>query len=275
MARRVAAHSALTDRLPLLRDRAVRDAFASALGTTRVGRAIDYHDVIATTMTRGEELIRAGTPDGTVVVADHQTEGRGRRGRGWGYGGPGTGLLASWLVRMETGLASLTSVLSSVAILRAARSLGVEKLSVKWPNDLLLDGRKAGGVLAINVRGSGGDWLDLGTGIDVHTGDHPEEVRAAVTSFAREGFDIDRLALLARLAVELERIVDADAAARTAAVDEWRRNSVTLGRRVHVEEGAREFEAEAIDLDGDGALLVRRGGELERVVAGDVSVRSL
>jgi BirA family biotin operon repressor/biotin-[acetyl-CoA-carboxylase] ligase len=253
----------------------VRGAFASALGTARVARTIEYHDVIETTMTRGEELIREGTADGTAVVADHQTAGRGRRGRSWGLGGPGTGLLASWLLRVETTVAPLVTVLASVAMLRAAATLGVEKLSLKWPNDLLLDGRKAGGVLAISVRdSSGADWLDLGTGIDVHTRDHPEEVRTAVTSFARDGYDIDRLALLARLAVELEGIVDADDTARRAALDEWRRASATLGHRVRVEEGARTFEADAVDLDDDGALLVRSGGGVERVVAGDVSIRN-
>lgn len=221
-------------------------------------------------MTRGEDLIRAGAPDGTVIVADHQTEGRGRRGRAWGLGGPGTQLLASWLLRVQTASAPLTSVLSSVAMLRAARSLNVEKLSVKWPNDLLLDGRKVAGVLA---SGFGADWLVLGTGIDVHTREHPEEVRTEVTSFAREGYDVDRLALLARLAVELERIVDADDTARAAAVNEWRDVSATLGRRVRVEEGAHRFEAEAVDLAADGALVVRRGGSLERVLAGDVSIR--
>ncbi|HKW79339.1 MAG TPA: biotin--[acetyl-CoA-carboxylase] ligase [Candidatus Limnocylindria bacterium] len=262
------------DRLTLLRERAVRRAFGSALGTRRVGRAIEYHDAIATTMLRGEELIRTGTPDGTVVVADHQTEGRGRRGRSWGYGRPGTQLLASWLIRVPTATAPLLTVLSVVAILRAARTLGVERLSIKWPNDLLLDSRKAGGVLATTVRdASGTDWLDLGTGIDIHTGDHPEEVRSAVTSFAREGYDIDRLALLARLSLELERVIDADGAGRADAVAEWRRAAPLLGRRVRVEESGRVFEADAVDLDADGALIVRRGGELERVLAGDVSVR--
>ena len=263
------------DRLTLLRDRAVRSAFASSLATARIGRVIDYHDVVATTMTRGEELIRAGTPDGTVVVADHQTAGRGRRGRAWGYGHVGTQLLASWLLRVDPSRASLITVLASVAMLRAARSLGVERLSVKWPNDLLLDGRKAGGALASSARDSSeAEWLDLGIGMDVQTREHPEEARSVVTSFAREGFDVDRLALLARLAAELERIVDADDRARAAAMAEWRDASATLGRRVRVEEGARRFEAEALDLDQDGALLIRRDGEVQRVLAGDVTVRA-
>ena len=227
-------------------------------------------------MTRGEDLVRGGTADGTIVVADHQTAGRGRHGRRWGYGGAGAQLLASWLVEMPISLAPLVTVLTSVAMLRASRSLGVEALSVKWPNDLLLGGRKVAGVLATSVRSpSGADWLVLGTGIDVHTRDHPEEVRAHVTSFAREGHVIDRLALLAHLAAELERIVEADAATRIVAMREWRQASATIGHRVRVEDGTHGFEADAIDLAEDGALLVRRSGAVERVLAGDVSVRSL
>ena len=265
-----------SDRLALLRDRAARNAFASALPTTRVGRVIDYHDVIATTMERGAELIRAGTPDGTVVVADHQTAGHGRRGRGWGYGPAGSLLGCSWLLRVDRPVAPLFAVLSAVAVLRAARSLGVESLSVKWPNDLLLDGLKVAGVLSVSVADERGEhWLDLGTGVDVHTREHPEEVRTVVTSFARSGYDVDRLALLAQVASELESLLDGGEAARGEAAAEWRRSSAMLGRRVRIDDGTRTFEAEALDLDSDGALIVRRDGAVpERVVAGDVSVRT-
>ncbi len=253
----------------------MRNAFASALPTQRVGRAIDYHDVIATTMDRGAELVRAGAPDGTVVVADHQTAGRGRRGRGWGYGQAGSLFIASWLVRVDESIAPLFVVLSAVALLRAARGLGVEGLSVKWPNDLLLGGLKVAGVLSQSVPDERGQrWLVLGTGVDAHTREHPEEVRAVVTSFARSGYDVDRLALLARVASELETLLDGGEAARADAMAEWRRTSAVLGRRVRVDDGARTFEAEAVDLDGDGALILRRAdGATERVVAGDVSLR--
>ncbi len=218
-------------------------------------------------MERGAELIRAGTPDGTVVVADHQTAGRGRRGRSWGYGPAGSLFIASWLLRIDPAIAPLFSVLSAVALRRAARTLGVEGLSVKWPNDLLLEGRKVAGVLSVSVQdGRGEHWLDLGTGVDTHTREHPEEVRSVVTSFTRSGYDVDRLALLARIASEIESLREGGEAARADAAAEWRRFSAVLGRRVRIEDGGQEFEAEAVDLDADGAL--------ERVVAGDVSLRS-
>lgn len=226
-------------------------------------------------MERGAELIRAGTADGTVVVADHQTAGRGRLGRGWGYGPAGSLFIASWLLRVPRAAATLFAVLSAVALLRAARSLGVQELSLKWPNDLLLAGRKVAGTLSVSVDdGRGEHWLDLGTGIDTHTREHPEEVRSVVTSFARSGQPVDRLALLARSAVELERLQSGEAALADARA-EWLRSAPMLGAKVRIVETARAYEAEAVDLDADGALLVRRdGGALERVVAGDVTVRT-
>lgn len=249
----------------------MRSAFASALATRRLARVIDYHEVIPTTMERAASLVREGGADGTVVVADHQTAGRGRRGRSWGYGPPGSLFMASWVLSLETARAALFTVLSVVSLLRAAEALGVEKLSVKWPNDLLLGGKKVAGVLSASVQDERAQpWLVLGTGVDVHTREHPEEVRELITSFARSGYHVDRLAFLARAAVELEALVDGGEA---AALARWKSASAVLGRLVRVDNGAGAFEAEAVDLDADGALLVRRGGSLERIVAGDVSVR--
>ena len=262
------------DRLTLLADEAVRRAFASALGTRRVGRVIEYHAAIPTTMERGAELVRAGTPDGAVVVANHQTAGRGRRGRSWGFGPPGSLFIASWLLRVDAAFAPLFSVLSVVPVLRAARALGVEGLSVKWPNDLLLGARKVAGILAVSAQdGRGEQWVILGTGVDTHTRDYPQEVRGVVTSFAASGYDVDRLALLARLAGELEGLLEGGQAARADALAEWRARSSILGARVLIDDGVRSFVAEAVDLDADGALLVRRDGAVERIVAGDVSAR--
>lgn len=262
------------DRLTLLADRAVARAFASALGTLRLGRAIEYHAAIATTMERGAELVRAGAPDGTLIIADHQTAGRGRRGRSWGLGPPGSLLLATWLLRAPGDRATLLTVLTAVPLLRAARALGVGDLWIKWPNDLLLHDRKVAGILATSVDdGAGGRWVILGTGIDVHTRDYPEEVRSAVTSFAREGYEVDRLALLSRIAPELEALVDAGGSERVAYLAEWRERAVILGRQVRIDDGGRSFVAEAMDVDEDGALLVRRAGAIERVIAGDVSLR--
>lgn len=277
----------MRDRLTLLADRAVARAFASALGTKRLARTIEYHQVITTTMERGAELVRGGTPDGTLLVADHQTAGRGRRGRSWGYGPPGSLLILTWLIRMEGSAAPLFmegsaaplfNVLVAVALVRALRAVGVERLAVKWPNDVLLDGKKLAGVLAVSAMDSAGaHWVILGTGVDVHTRgeDYPPEVRHDLTSLATSGYEVDRLALLARLAPELERLVDAVDGERGAYVAEWRGLSATLGRRVRVDDGATSYDAEAVDLDPDGALVVRRGGRLERILAADVSVRSV
>lgn len=266
----------MADRLVLLGDPAVARAFASALSTKRFARTIEYHDVIPTTMDRGAELVREGAPDGTLVVANHQTAGRGRRGRSWGLGPPGSLLILTWLIRIDPRVAPLFNVLVAVPLARALRAVGAERLALRWPNDVLLDGKKLAGILAVSATGaSGEDWLVLGTGVDVHTRteDYSTEVRDSVTSLAVCGYAVDRLALLARFAPELESLVDADDAARKEFLGEWRALSATLGRSVRVDDGQAPFEAEALDVDADGALLVRREGRVERVLAADVSVR--
>jgi BirA family biotin operon repressor/biotin-[acetyl-CoA-carboxylase] ligase len=264
----------MEDRLRLLADRAVARAFASALPTQRVGRAIEYHSVIDSTMDRASELARSGAVDGLAVVADHQTAGRGRRGRTWGLGPPGSLLLVSWVLRVEARLASLISMLSGVALLRAAQALGARDLSVKWPNDLLLGGRKVAGVLATGTAdGTGEHALILGTGIDVHTSEYAPELRDTLTSFASAGQRVDRLALLARVAAELETLVDADEEVRAGLLAQWRSSAAMLGRAVAVEEGTRRLVGEAVDVDAEGALLLRVDGHIERILAGDVSLR--
>lgn len=226
-------------------------------------------------MDRAAELVRGGVTHGAVVVADHQTAGRGRRGRSWGLGPPGSQLLVTWCLRLDAERAALLSVLSAVPLLRAARALAAPDLSIKWPNDLLLGTRKVAGTLATGVTDAAGEpWMLLGTGIDVHTRDHPVEVRDDVTSFAASGVVLDRLALLSRLAPELERLVDGGEDEIRLALEEWRRESALLGRRVRVEDGKAAFDGEAVDLDEEGALLVRRpDGAIARVLAADVSVR--
>lgn len=264
----------MQDRLRLLADRAVAGAFASALPTQRVGRALEYHSVIDSTMDRAVELARTGAVDGLAIVADHQTAGRGRRGRSWGLGPPGSLLLVSWLLRLEARLASLISMLAGVALLRAAHALGARDLSVKWPNDLLLGGRKVAGVLATGTAdGAGEHWLILGTGIDAHTTEYPPDLRDKLTSFAASGQPVDRLALLARVAAEIEALVDADEEVRAGLLAQWRASASMLGQPVAVEDGTRRLIGEAVDVDTEGALLLRVDGHIERVLAGDVSLR--
>ena len=176
---------------------------------------------------------------GTVVVADHQTAGRGRLDRRW-EAPPGTALLASWVMPVHP----LAPLAAGVA---AALACG-DRVRLKWPNDLLLDGRKLGGILVERTA----DRCVVGTGINL---------RWAPPGAAM--LDEERDPLVARMADELTRWF---AAPDDAVLEAWRGRSDTLGRLVRVQLAGETFEGLAEDLAPDGSLIV--AGRI--VPAGDV-----
>ena len=231
---------------------------------------------LPTTMARAAELAAAGAPEGTTVVVDQQTEGRGRLGRAW-QAPPGTSLLLSvvlrpavppdavWLVVAAAGVALADAV--------AAVAPGPVRAGLKWPNDLELDGRKAAGLLA-EAHPDGAGWLLLGMGVNVTqaAADLPAAGRATSVALAAGG-PVDRVALLGAWA---ERFAAAygDLAAGHAGplLAAYRERLVTLGRRVRAERlGADPVVGTAVDLTDAGGLVVRTdAGPLVAVLAADV-----
>lgn len=231
-------------------------------------REIEYHEVIDSTQRRARELAAASATRG-IVVADEQRSGQGTHGRSW-LAAAGTSLLASWIVRPAPFAPALFAALAGVAIARALASLGREGARLKWPNDVELDGRKVAGALAHATSDGSGGVLVLGVGINVHqrAADLPAEIAAIATSLAMTGAAVDRLALLARLTRELDRLEDP--AERAAAMEEWRSRSTLLGRGVQVTLEDRSFAGTATAIDDEGALLVHTATGIERVVTGEV-----
>jgi BirA family biotin operon repressor/biotin-[acetyl-CoA-carboxylase] ligase len=251
----------VTDRLSLLADPAVRSAFGRELG-----RVIEYHAAIGSTQDRARELARPGDADSVVVVADQQTAGHGRGEKSW-LSEPGASLLASWIFRPAPAEPGLFALLAGVAVTMALRPLGVADLGLKWPNDVWLSNGKIAGCLAHGAA----DHLVLGIGVNVSQRELPREIADVATTLRRAGHDIDRLALLARLTRELD--VVADPANHPAALTEWRKRSITLGREVEViGAGEAAFRGTASALAEDGALLVETPYGQHRVIAGEVRV---
>jgi len=251
----------VTDRLTLLADHAVRSAFGGELGWD-----IEYHASIGSTQDRARELGRAGSGKPVVVVADQQTGGHGRGEKSW-LSEPGASLLASWVFRPAPSEPALFALLAGVAVTRALRPFGVADLGLKWPNDVWLTGGKIAGCLAHG----GIDHLVIGIGVNVSQRELPREIAETATTLKRAGHEIDRLALLARLSAELDRV--ADPANRADAIAEWRKRSITLGREVEVREsGTDTFRGTAAALAEDGALLVETPYGQQRVLAGEVRV---
>jgi BirA family transcriptional regulator, biotin operon repressor / biotin---[acetyl-CoA-carboxylase] ligase len=227
--------------------------------------------VLPTTQTRARELAAQGQSRG-VVIANEQSAGQGTRGRVW-IAPRGTSLLASWIVRPAPVAPALFAALAGVAIARSLSALVGADARLEWPNDVHVGGRKVAGALAHATSDGDGGVLVLGIGINVHQrlDDFPAELRERAISLRVAGYPLDRLALLARLTRELDRLEDG--AERGAALDEWRRRSTFLGKTVEVRAGERPpLRGIAAAIDDDGALLVRTASGTERVVAGEVAL---
>jgi BirA family biotin operon repressor/biotin-[acetyl-CoA-carboxylase] ligase len=218
---------------------------------------------------------RAGEPAGAVLVADHQTAGRGRLGRAW-QAPPGSALLCSILLRPRPGTVVHGAVWSvALAAREACRRLAGVAPDLKWPNDLLWDGRKLAGVLAEAVTGAHDPGrvtaVVVGIGLNVGWEEPPPDIAAgAVTLEELAGHPIDRDALLRELLAELAPLVALWADSPDRLHEHYRSAVATLGQVVRVTMADRELDGVAVDVTADGALVVDAGGDRVIVGAGDV-----
>jgi BirA family biotin operon repressor/biotin-[acetyl-CoA-carboxylase] ligase len=259
-------------------DALVADDLMARLGTTEVvGRDIQVFEQTTSTNDVAEKLARDGVKEGAVVFAESQTKGRGRLGRKW-MSPTRKGLWFSVLLRpnLQPQETTQLTVISATALRRAVKTITGLTADIKWPNDLLLGGKKAAGILTeMSAELDRVRHVILGIGVDVNqdTAEFPPELRKIATSLKLEaGAEISR----AELAVEILRELDRDYARIRAGkfseiADEWEEACVTIGKDVAVHVGERRFRGHAESLDDDGALLIRtEHGHLERVIGGDV-----
>lgn len=251
------------------------------LTTRTLGRPYRFARALDSTNLELRRLALEGAPEGTTVVADFQSRGRGRRGRSW-LAPPGTALHASVLLRPERPPAEVgrLTLLTAVAARRAVEVVTGLLPGVKWPNDLVLRGRKCCGILLeMAAQQDAVEFVVVGVGINVNQmeEDFPAEVRSTATSLRLElGAPVCRIDLLAALLATLEEVYDAWRAGRDAALlDEWRAACVHLGQRVRVLGSGTEWTGLALDVEADGSLLLRPDGSTQtvRILAGDVSLR--
>lgn len=224
-------------------------------------------------------LAAEGASEGTVVVAEAQTAGRGRHGGAW-HSPPGSGLYVSVVFRPAGDAAAATrfTLTSAVAACEAAREVGAHEVEIKWPNDLLWRGRKVAGTLA-ELRTSGTAVVDLvvGTGFNVsqREGEFPEDLAARAASLhMAAGIDVDRERLFARYVARLLRGARDLREGRWETVrNDWCRLApASSGGRVRVvpSRGAPSFEAVTAGIDASGALRVlEAGGALRTLTLGE------
>jgi BirA family biotin operon repressor/biotin-[acetyl-CoA-carboxylase] ligase len=250
-------------------------AEALALASARLGafaRDVLWYPSVSSTNDVATVLAERGAPEGSVVVANAQSAGRGRRGRAWASP-PGAGLYVSVLLRPAQGAALLT-LAAGVAVADGIQTATGLAVDLKWPNDAFIGGRKVAGILAEAISTSGGLDVIVGCGINVMPAAYPPDVAARATSLERElGRPVDRGMLLAECLANLAaRYADLQAGRLADVTSAWRRRAVaTFGRRVRGDIGGNVVEGVAEDLDETGALMVRTVEGLARVTAGEVT----
>ncbi len=256
------------------------DDLLTRLGQTKVvGRDIRVFQNTTSTSDVIEKLARDGVKEGVVVFAESQSKGRGRLGRQW-LSPSGKGLWFSLLLRptLRPQEATQLTIAAATALRRAIQAETGLAPDIKWPNDILIRGRKVAGILTeLSAELDRVKHVIIGIGVDVNLGasEFPLEFRKQATSLQIEA---DRPVSRPELATAILRELDADyarlrAGQFTAVADEWAQHCTTLGKPVAIHIGSRRVSGRAEALDDDGALLLRtEHGSLERIVGGDVTV---
>ncbi len=263
-------------RLLAVPDRPLPFEVLEGLATRRFRGPVHYHPRLPSTNDLAKEMGRQGAPEGTLVVADGQEAGRGRLGRQW-VSPEGVGLYVSLILRPPLPPSELPQITLTVAVAAAQALERVAQIApgIKWPNDLLLGGRKLGGILTeLETEAERIRYLVVGMGLNVNTPGFPGELADTATSlWLATGRRHSRVALLRAWLEELEALYEQFLHRQFPVIlRAWKRRSVTLGKPARVRQGEREVAGVAVDVAPDGALLLRTGaGQLVRVTSGELA----
>jgi BirA family biotin operon repressor/biotin-[acetyl-CoA-carboxylase] ligase len=247
--------------------------------TGTIGWRVHYFRELETTQQTAAEMARRGALHGEVVIAEQQTAGRGRMGRRW-HSPPGVNFYGTFILRPEMPLAeaALLSLVAGVAVAETMELVAPRIVALKWPNDVWLAGRKAGGMIAEAVTDAHQRLacvlLGIGLNLNLAPEHIPPELRDRATSvMAATGRPCDRVELAGELFSRLEsRYMETLSGGFAAVRPVWERYSALTGRRVTVVDGSSRIDGTVCGIDPDGALLLEAEGGIVRVLAGDVTI---
>lgn len=251
----------------------------NSLSTKILGSDIKYFTTTDSTNNQAKKLALDGAVDGTIVISEEQNGGRGRLSRSF-FCPKYKGIWFSVILRPDflPQEAPKCTLLAAVAVTKAIYDVTGVKVGIKWPNDILYNGKKLVGILTeMSAEMERINYIVLGIGIDVNISveETPEDIRNIMTSLSQiTGKKVSRLELLNKLLYHLEQLyIMAQKQSFAPILDEWRKYSITLNQEIKVISGNDVTYGEAVDIDDDGALLVKINGQIKRVLAGDVSIR--
>ena len=246
------------------------------LRTKELGRELEIHEQLDSTNNRAKALAAAGAPHGLTVIADSQSGGRGRMGRSF-FSPEHSGIYMTCILRPDCApdRAGLLTSLAAVAAARAVEAVAEAEVKIKWVNDLYMGDRKICGILCEAGLGMEAGKLDYAVaGIGINTGrmEFPPELKDIATSVGNEtGAAPDRNRLIAEILNRMEELYgDLETG---AFLEESRRRSNVIGRTVTVIEGGRQYSARALDIDGQGRLVIETEEGVTCLNYGEVSLK--
>lgn len=257
------------------------DSILPLLNTRILGRELFCYSETDSTNTRAKAAGEADGADGSLFIADLQTAGKGRRGRSW-EAEKGTIVAMTYLLRPEIDIACVSRItlVAAVALARALTEIDGIKPQIKWPNDVVVNGRKVCGILTeMSSEGFDINYVVVGIGINVYNESFPPELSDRATSIKLEnGVGYNRSKLIAAVTNEFEQLYNQFMENNDLSFlkEEYDSLLVNKDRQVYVISGDEKKEYTALGLSSDGGLLVRNSaGEIQNIISGEVSVRGI
>ncbi|HCF14652.1 MAG TPA: biotin--[acetyl-CoA-carboxylase] ligase [Eubacterium sp.] len=253
----------------------------SLMHTDWVAKEVLYFDTIDSTNTKAQELAEKGYPSGTLVVADKQESGKGRRGRSW-VSPSGTGIFMTLMIKpdINPNNASMLTLVAALAVAKAITSVTGEEALIKWPNDIVINGKKVCGILTeMNAQFDYINHIVVGIGINVHNESFPEEISQMASSLMIEagGKRFHRAQIIAETMSYFEQYYDTFLKTQdlSALVREYDELLVNRNKSVRVLDPKEPFDGKAMGITPKGELIVDTWESRKLVSSGEVSVRGI
>lgn len=253
----------------------------SLMHTDWVAKEVLYFDTIDSTNTKAQELAEKGYPSGTLIVADKQESGKGRRGRSW-VSPSGTGIFMTLMIKpdINPNNASMLTLVAALAVAKAITSVTGEEAMIKWPNDIVVNGKKVCGILTeMNAQFDYINHIVVGIGINVHNESFPEEISQMASSLMIEagGKRFHRAQIIAETMSYFEQYYDTFLKTQdlSALVREYDELLVNRNKSVRVLDPKEPFDGKAMGITPKGELIVDTWESRKLVSSGEVSVRGI
>ena len=251
------------------------------LNTKYIGKELFVFNEVSSTNTLARFLSMNGIADGSVIISEKQTNARGRSGKSWESPLGGVWLSIVLNPHVDYAKLPLITLATGVAVAKTLEKMGVENPEIKWPNDIMINGKKVCGILTEAITNFNTiEHVIIGVGIDANLSieDFPEELQNTTTTLEKEIGRVNENLLIKTFLEELEKISELFNSKRYEDIlKEWRKRSYTIGKVVEVKKPFnRSYDAYAVGISKEGALIVEKtDGTLEKVISGECLIKKL